>query len=432
MKSRLFLFSAFLVVLLSLAALPASPAQAQGATITVTRADDPPPDGCAPGDCSLREAVIAANATPAIPDTIDLPAGTYTLTLAGASEDASASGDLDITANLTMNGAGAATTIVEACDSSGGPCTGIDRVVHVLSGTAEMFGLTVRNGSEFGGVGGGGIYNEGGTVMLSSSTVSGNTAGNPGGGISNNQGTITLTNSTVSGNSAPLGGGIVDANPGAVITLANSTVSGNSASNNPASFGDGGGIYNEGQTVILNSSTVSGNSASGDGGGIWSFFGATLKNSIVANNTPSGSNCAFTITSLGHNLDSDGTCGLNPLSPFFDLPGVNPMLSPLALNPPGSTKTHALCTGAGVPDLSCGDRSPAIDTGLPTTDPDCSGGNDFDQRGVPRPQGAACDIGAYEFVPISAIPTLSAWGMLGLAGLLASLMAIALRQRGTS
>ncbi len=482
------LLSVFLGVLVLLLVLLPQGQPALAATFTVTRLDDPAPDGCAPGDCSLREAVIAANATLVGTDIIDLFAGTFSLSIAGADEDAAATGDLDITADLRINGADAATTMVEACDSSGGPCTGIDRVFHIdplgLGINVEMSGLTVRNGSEQLGGGiynegiltlnsssvsgntvtgtlsitasgggifsvgtvnlnsstvsgntanlgtgfqplgggiaayggtvtlnnstvsgnstahGGGIYNASSTVILNSSSVSGNTASTGGGGISNNQGTITLTNSTVSGNSAALGGGFINANAGAVITLTNSTVSGNSASNIP--FGDGGGIYNEGETVILNSSTVSGNSASGDGGGIGGGpAGVTLKNSIVANNTPSGSNCAFTITSLGHNLDSDGSCGLSPVDPLYDLPNTNPQLAPLA-NYGGPTETHALCTVANPPHASCVDASPAIDTGVPTADPDCSGGNDFDQRGVPRPQGAACDIGAYEVVTTSA------------------------------
>jgi hypothetical protein len=84
------------------------------------------------------------------------------------------------------------------------------------------------------------------------------------------------------------------------------------------------------------------------------------------------------IQSAGHNLDSDGSCFLTATG---DLPKHNPLLGPLAFNG-GPTETQALLAG-----------SPAIDAGA--TD----GCPQFDQRGVARPQGRACDIGAYERVP---------------------------------
>lgn len=82
-----------------------------------------------------------------------LPAGTYTLTLAAAGEeDAAATGDLDITGDLTIIGAGAAATIIDGI----GGVTG-DRVIHVLPGaTATLAGVTVRNGNARGGAAGSG------------------------------------------------------------------------------------------------------------------------------------------------------------------------------------------------------------------------------------------------------------------------------------
>ena len=102
---------------------------------------------------------------------------------------------------------------------------------------------------------------------------------------------------------------------------------------------------------------------------------ASLKNTIVAGN--SHSNCANsgTLTSLGHNLDSANTCNFGAAG---DLTGVNPILGVLASNG-GPTKTMRLNAG-----------SPAIDHGSNTT---CAS---KDQRGVARPQGPTCDIGAYE------------------------------------
>jgi CSLREA domain-containing protein len=76
---------------------------------TVTRLDDPAPDACVPGDCSLREAVIAANALGGL-DHVVLGAGVHQLSRPGAGEDLSATGDLDVTDDVVIEGAGSATT----------------------------------------------------------------------------------------------------------------------------------------------------------------------------------------------------------------------------------------------------------------------------------------------------------------------------------
>jgi hypothetical protein len=106
-----------------------------------------------------------------------------------------------------------------------------------------------------------------------------------------------------------------------------------------------------------------------------------LANSIVADNF--SSDCEGTITSLGNNLDTDGTCNL--LTSAGDHPATDPILGPLADNG-GTTETHSLLPG-----------SPAIDA---VARADCIGpdGNPLiaDQRGVTRPQGPACGIGAFE------------------------------------
>lgn len=96
---------------------------------TADTVDANPGDGiCADsgGQCSLRAAISEANAWPGA-DTITLPAGTYLLTLAGASEDANATGDLDITSDITINGAGAASTIIDANQ--------LDRVLQIAGGS---------------------------------------------------------------------------------------------------------------------------------------------------------------------------------------------------------------------------------------------------------------------------------------------------------
>src|SRR6266852_4773171 len=136
-----------------------------------------------------------------------------------------------------------------------------------------------------------------------------------------------ISNSTLSGNSAPYGGGII--NFEGTANISNSTLSGNSATVY------GGGIYNTG-TVTLSNSTLSGNSAPG-GGILANFNAASVKNSIVGNS--SGGDCYGTITALGANLDTDGSC--RSIS-FTTVTPAQLNLGPLALNPPGTTATQAL------------------------------------------------------------------------------------------
>jgi len=248
---------------------------AYAATITVnTTMDELNSDG----DCSLREAITAANTDAAVDacpagsgaDTITVPAGTYTLSIAGVDEDDSATGDLDVTDDLTINGAGAGSTVID-----GGA---LDRVFHIQSGVSlEMSGVAVQNGSANIG---GGIFNDtGGTLTLADVTVSGNTAASFGGGV-DNSGTATLTNVTLSGNTANYGGGVDNYNGTA--TLINSTISGNTAT------AAGGGIFTDGGTATLTNSTVSGNTAN-YGGGIFNLNTATLTNVTVSGNTASSS-----------------------------------------------------------------------------------------------------------------------------------------------
>lgn len=377
---------------------------AYAATISVNTTDD---NLTSDGNCSLREAIQAANMDVAVDactagsgaDRIVVPAGAYALSIAGAGEDENATGDLDITADLTITGAGAATTIVDGA--------GLDRVFHIdpagVGVTAELSGVTVENGLAAGAFFtlGGGILN-GGTLTLNNSAVRNNTGVTLdvfGGGIFN-AGTMTLNDSTVNDNTAVSGGGIRNAG---TLALKRSTVSGNS------SGASGGGIANTGTLTIENSivsgntgffgggidnfiagtlssasSTVTGNSAV-FGGGIVNSGLLTLKNTIVGKNSASGSggDCAGTPASAGNNLDSDQSCGLAGPG---DISGVDPRLGPLADNG-GPTKTHALLGGSLAINAGSGDCPPPF----------------TDQRGVARSQGAACDIGSFERVlPLAA------------------------------
>ncbi len=489
---------------------------AEAATFTVNstadEVDTNPGDGIcatAAGTCTLRAAIHEANALLGA-DTINLPAGTYTLTIAGTSEDAAATGDLDITDDLTLIGAGQDDTAIDA-----NQLERIFDILHILPApapTVNISSVTIQNGNAPYGGGlynggtltltdsvvirnqansnqggglfnagpailtnvtisnnaaqydtGGGIYNEQETLTISGSTISNNTSGENGGGIFNQNGTLTISDSIISNNTAQYenGGGIDNYGSSAVANISNTVISGNIASNgngggidngsvsgaqmtltdctisgNSARLGggisntgnlnvvrstisgntsqyDGGGINNasggglyiinstisgnisqatdsgggifNGGTVYVDFTTITNNRAN-PGGGILTWGSARLYGSIVAGNT--ADDCAVSGTgsfwSLGYNIGGDASCDTY-FTQTTDLRSTNPNLGPLTDNG-GPTQTHALLAG-----------SPAIDA-VPQSQ--CFWGEgapmDTDQRGVSRPQGIACDIGAFE------------------------------------
>jgi CSLREA domain-containing protein len=330
---------------------------ALGAVIKPTTFSDESGGG---GECSLREAILAANTDAAFggcpagagADTIPLAAGTYTLSIpVGTTGD---DGDLDVTGQLTISGAGGTPAVIDGA--------GIDRVIQVLpTGHLTALGFTIRNGRT--AHSGGGIRNEG-TLTLSRVTVSGNeTTASYGGGIAN-AGTaiMSLTNVTVSGNRAEGDGGGIDQGNGGLLNLNNVTIAGNLADSN-GDDGGGGGILVAPPGPLSPEGTVN------------------LRNTIIAGNrdiSPPGigraPDCGGTLHSGGHNLIGSATgCGFAPRR--SDKTNVNARLRPLANNG-GSTFTLALLKG-----------SPAINAGDGTAAP-------IDQRGVAR---KAPDIGAYEF-----------------------------------
>ena len=233
--------------------------------------------------------------------------------------------------------------------------------------------------------GGGGIANEG-EVLVMRSAINNNIA-DPGafatgGGIDNFAGVVSLVESTVSGNTSDSGGGITNSafdDQGALLTITNSTISGNSAGFL------GGGIDNFEGLVEMVNVTIVGNSIPAqetdqDGGGIFSDGTATIKHTIIAEN--SGSDCgngggAINVTGLS--LDADGSC-----AGFSTVSSAELALGALASNG-GPTQTHAL-----------GADSVALNAVSDCTMLDGSTALANDQRGVPRPQGSACDVGAFE------------------------------------
>lgn len=466
------------------------------ATINVTTINDVVNQN--DGQCSLREAIIAANTNtisgivlgecPAgqddALDIIKLESGeTYNLTILGAGEDAAETGDLDIldnTASLDLH----VTTSGDNQATIDGQ--GSDRIFHVFDARVSITNITMRSGGSV--TAGGGIYNGSGQVQLNSSAIilsqaalgggavlnagtaaqfimeaseiSRNeaTAGS-GGGISNSEGQVFVKNSSaIVGNTAAVqGGGIHNTVDGRVI-VEESAISDNRADmngggissengaitvtlaivgGNNAPSGTGAGIYAYESDLHIASSAVVDNTGDTVAGGIWTDSVATIANSTIsgneavqgaglyvestgtvtlthvtnaANNGKDGAaiysagavtlqgtilaghgqgNCVAVATpfnSLGHNLVDDDTCpGLTAVG---DITGIDALLGPQQNNG-GPTPTLALLPG-----------SPAINA---ADDEVCAAApiDNVDQRGVERPQFGGCDIGAYEFVPLS-------------------------------
>ncbi|HYN21562.1 MAG TPA: choice-of-anchor Q domain-containing protein [Thermoanaerobaculia bacterium] len=364
---RVFLAAAVLPLMMAAAAPPA-----QAAVFIPTKLTDSA-DGACDSDCSLREAVLAANAA-AGSDFIVLGVGTYDLTLFGASEDLGLSGDLDVRDDLAIVGESASSTVIDANQ--------LDRIFDVLAGfRLELVGLTVTNGLVVSEKGGG--LRVAGELSLRRGIVCDNRAGNGGGiaGVGSNS-VLDLDQSTVLENrSTSQGGGIHFEN---TLQLVNSTVA-----LNVAELNGGGGIYATDDAVgTVSNSTIAFNTAlSGTGGGVLvasvPFISAdhpVFSNSILAaNSAPSERDCSGAALSAGHNLLGDGSGCLDFGNHPGDLEGtaatpLNPQL--LALNAAGGP-TPAYQPAAG---------SPAIDHG--------SGCEPVDQRGAARPP--ACDIGSVE------------------------------------
>lgn len=407
-----------------LTALGNVPFAVQAATIGVTTAGD----SGTTADCTLRQAIASMNAGAVAGtgctnsgaafgsgDTIAFSTAVFPN---GANNAITlANGQLSITAaNLTIEAVANGNITIDANQAS--------RVMldSASSGSLDLFNLSLINGKAttadcFGGsMGGGGICSVsaslvlthsslsgnsadagggifGAFVTLTNSTLTGNSANDSGGGIYSQY--VTLTNSTLSGNSSngsggaifTMGGNITGStlngnsasqegggidNPQGALTLTNSTLSGNSA--HSATFG-GGGIsilgVGTGSSLTLTNDTISANYASNYGGGIYAVHATiTADNSIIAGNTTSG-------TIIGRDVSPGIDYGLD------DLIGVDPKLGPLAHNG-GPTQTMLPLPG-----------SPAIDN---SSDATCAASpvDGVDQRGIRRPQGTRCDIGAVE------------------------------------
>lgn len=317
---------------------------------------------------SLREAILLANQLGAYSNNIVLGAGTYVLSLAGASEDLAMTGDLDIHGTVCIRGVDATDTIIEG--------SGLDRVFHIsTNATAYMQDVTVRGGASQQG---GGLCNLGNLILNRCSIVD-NAVTAYGGGIAQQGGVLLVRNSTIAGNTAGgPGGGGVDIWRG-VAELRNTTISQNNSQ-------QGGGIYRlDGDLQIL-FCTIAGNKAKSDGGGIFSkasigmlYMGNTL---VSDNSAQKSADLSGPVTSQGYNFIGNTNGGSGFIS--TDMLGGDPMLLPLAYNG-GSTRTHALRG-----------NSPLINRGNPQSS---LNDDETDQRCETylRKRGVRVDVGAFEY-----------------------------------
>lgn len=394
-----------IAALLTALACLAVPAVSSAATFTVnTTADGPGECAVAGATCTLRGALSAATGGEPGTNTVVVPAGTYNLSEGELTIGAFAGGTVSVV------GAGARKTIVNA--------GGASRVLQTEAATTVIEGLTLTGGAatelggeEFAGDGGGLlVYDSAESAILRGVSVSGNTAMLNGGGVaappesgSMVGKSVTVEGSTISGNK--VSGGAVEALGGGLYALGelkmvNSTVAGNVAES-AVGLQEGGGVLAgpsttevaTTSTAIVNS-TIAGNSVGmgGTGGGLSIYNpggviapSSSLTNTILYGNKvgDAESNCGPLTITAKNDLSGDASCMFTDTA---SKKSTNPLLGPLADNG-GETDTLALAAG-----------SPAIDAGT------AEGCPATDQRGVARPVGAACDIGAYEYQPPAATP----------------------------
>ncbi len=327
-------------------------------------------------EVELRAAIQEANQNGEA-DLILLAEGVYNL-VGSAEEDGGLLGDLDIESSMILRGVSAQKTILDGGAN--------DRVLDIRGDVeVRLQDLTVRNGNvELESGLGGAISVQDSQLtlervrVLESKTPNGGAAG-----LYIENGYLFISDSEFSGNITDSNGGAI-ASVGSSVEITNSTFSGNTAGD------DGGGIYLAGSTASIVNSTITENEAiTGYGEGLYGGLSVELGNTIIAgnidSNEPGSSDCVGAdLVSLGGNIMGVLGCAIgvdpNPTDRYgFPDNPLDPVLGPLQDNG-GPTYTHALLEG-----------SPAIDMGL---NEDCPA---QDQRGVVRPIGESCDIGAFEF-----------------------------------
>lgn len=383
----------FLSVLIACAIVPLS----YSAVFHVTKEDDTNDGSCSSGDCSLREAILAANADPDA-DTIHVPAGNYYILKPGH-EDACASGDLDITSPLTLVGEGMRDTWISALGEWGVK----DRVFHILASghdvRFENIGIVGGFKTSFGG--GGGVFVESAKKAYFFRCLFFRNFAGVGGGIYVGEGVYEtrIVECVIERNESAFGGGLYARRP---VQIDRSTVTDNDALT-------GGGIYVDFTIVdILNSTLYKNSAESGSEMTLRESWASKKHSTLVATDaftpaTPSidlGDSTLFLYNSIlwgscntsGGGIASEGrnmgdptmTCGFNNSTDLIVT--TNPVLLSLGRY------------GGPTPTAPPWGNSPAIDPYLAIDDPPAT-----DQRGISRPQegdglgGPGYDIGAAEY-----------------------------------
>ena len=407
---------------------------AHAATITVDSTADDYDQG-PNGNCTLREAVIAANTDTAVDacsggqeaDTIVLPAGTYALTICpqGATDGDPANCDLDVTSDVTIEGAGIGITVIDGRRSSrilafavgglhvtlehlslkrgftyddGGAirdpdailflddveiassgagycediagmewiCSGVGGGIAIHGGTASVTGGHVTgNGA---GAAGGGIFVDGGTVEIHDTDLSSN-SGWDGGGIGVASGSVTIESSTISGNYAEVGGGVriggLSSLPNPALVIRDSALEGNIAQNLP---GVGGGLaLGPGSTVHIENADLAGNTAG--------FFGGAIGASVAWSFLPEGNFEASGALSLEvtrswiHDNQAGVGAGISTAAVFPYSTGISAWTVPFGVSIEASTldDNGAFYVGAGL-DVESGATVTIHDSTLTAND----------------------------------------------------------------
>jgi hypothetical protein len=337
--------------------LTAAPASAE--TFTVTGTGDAVGGGCTGASCpTIRTALAAASNNGATTeDVIFIPANASPYQLAGA--------DLLVNSRVIIRGGGARSTVISASTNGQLP---LRRVFNVTGDQVMIESLTMANG-QVGTQSGGNLVHNSGTLVLDHVRVTGGVAGN-GGGIASFNVPMTIRNSLIDANQ---GGGIFTSSinvPGSALSITDSTIALNT-------LGPGIELVQDGPPSIVRLERVT--VARNLGGLQMSGPGDTrVRASIVSNNTTAAAGVVDCQggqpTSDGANVETETDCGFTGAG---DQQNANAGLSAVLVNAGGQTDVLTIASG-----------SPAMNRAGA-----CSG---TDQRDLPRPQGGACDSGAFE------------------------------------
>lgn len=425
----------------SLAVLALGASTAQARTYVVNLQTDNKPAACTKSDCTLREAVMAANKHRGA-DTVVLPnRKRYVLSIASTGEDKSANGDLDVTAGrLKIVHPGRGTATIDG--------KGIDRVLDIAASTT-LDRLTIRGGYSnkndgdgdgggvlvsrgslsvveshiirnrapwVGGNGGGIDSDSSGLVKLIDSEVSHNDSGGSGGGVeASTTGKLVIERSTIASNKAAQAGGVMTFGP--VVRIVESTVSNNVAAAGPGVEGDGGGVFvGAGGRLEVVNSTVANNGAYTSGGGIFSdarsnasiSFSTIVRNRADADNANGGTTGGVHLRTQGVQVAARARISNSVLALNTETAGVATDCGGIGFLGTGinliSTTNQGSCSAAP-PILAADPRlGPLARNGGPTATVALLSGSPaigaavgkapkLDQRGVKRRDP---DLGAYE------------------------------------